>query len=153
MLSVAVTGRLVAATLVLTGIFGAIGGYRLGLWIGPTPGPGLMPFAASLMLAAFAAVPALGRARAFAEDGAATVWPRLVSYAGAAGLLCVAPPLVGTTASFIAALMLVLAIGERMPAPRSLALSLAIALATIALFRLALDVPLPDPVIDRLLGR
>lgn len=152
MLSVAVTGRLVAATLAIIGLLGALGSYRLGLWLGPTPGPGLMPFVASVLLAVLAAIPAFARAP---SEGAPeeTVWPRLANYVGAAILLCFGPQLAGTTASVVAALLIVLIRAEGMSPVRGLVFALAIGLSTVALFRFALDVPLPDPVIDRLLGR
>lgn len=140
--------RLPALLLAATGSAGAVMSYRLGLWTGGSPDAGLMPFAASVMLACFALLCAVAPAVPPTQE----VRSRLAGYIGAGVILSVMPALAGSLAAFTCAMWVVLCLGEGLPARRSALLGLAMAVATLLLFRVALGVPLPDPLLDRLAG-
>jgi len=125
--------------------------YRLGLWTGGSPDAGLMPFVASLMLTVCALLCVVAPAAA-SESAAPDGRSRLAGYIAAGAILSVMPALVGSLAAFTCAMWIVLRLGERLPMRRSALLGAAMALATILLFRYALGVPLPDPLLDWLGG-
>lgn len=140
-----------ALALAAAGMVFAYMSHRLGLWTAGSPDAGLMPFAASLMLAACALLCVVAPTvvtEPVAPDGGS----RLSGYIAAGVILSVMPALVGSLTAFACAMWIVLRLGERLPMRRSALLGVAMAMATIGLFRYALGVPLPDPLLDWLSG-
>ena len=146
------TRQIAALALSAIGVAGAVAAWRMGLWTAGSPDAGLLPFAAAVLLTGFAAA-------AMAVDDEVPVpiepaaWPRLASYGAAMLLLCVGPLAVGCLAGFAAALFVAMRCGERLTVAKALIWSVVLSVGGVLVFRIGLDVPLPDPIVDRLLGR
>ena len=141
------------AALVLSGVgvAGAVAAWRMGLWTMGSPDAGLLPFAASILLACLA-----GASVVLAPPTATPVdtlgWQRLASYGAAMLVFCAGPLLVGCSVAFAVALFIAMRVGEGMPVRSALAWSVGLSVAAVLVFRLLLGVPLPDPIVDRVLG-
>ncbi len=148
------TNRIAAALLSGIGVAGAVSGYGMGLWTAGSPAAGLLPFSASVLLAVLAGAAALAGYSEGSEPqpSDAATRMRLLSYLAAIALFCVGPLVAGSLSGFAVALFVALRVGERLPLAASLVWSVGLSAGSIGLFRLVLDVPLPDPLIDRLLG-
>ena len=149
-----VSGRSHQVTaLILSGVgaAGAVAAWRMGLWTLGSPDAGLMPFVASVLLAALAGAAVFVDAPdpAPADPGASR---RLASCGTAMLVLCVGPLVVGCLVAFSAALLIAMRVGEGLPTRKALSWSFGLSMGSVLVFRLLLGVPLPDPLIDRLLG-
>lgn len=138
--------RIFAAGLLLFGVFWAWQGSRLQMVAGDGgPGPGVLPTALGLLIAALAVVnllrPELERVEFPNRRRVLLVLGSLIAYAA------LLEPLgyVLTTFLFLAVLLMALAERRRWWQPVS---ALAVSLGTYALFRLVLAVPLPPDPFD-----
>ncbi len=149
-----VSGRAHQITALLlsgVGVAGAVASWRMGLWTLGSPDAGLLPFVASVLLALLA-----GASVFLAAPEPAPVDPgalgRLASYATSMLVLCVGPLVVGCLIAFSIALFVAMRVGEKLPIRTALLWSIGLSVGSVLVFRLLLGVPLPDPLIDRLLG-
>lgn len=119
-----------------------VGGYRLGLWVDEEPGPGLFPFVCAALLLAFVSVRLV---QDWVRSPATTVTQRRRLALYVAALITAATLFdgLGFPLTALIALLAILIAGEELPLRRALAISITLVLATIALFDVALNVPLP----------
>ncbi len=133
------------------GVAGSLASWRMGLWTMGSPDAGLLPFMASMLLAGLAGAAIFLRAPdPLPVDPCA--WRRLAGYGASMLLLCIGPLVVGCLAGFSAALFLAMRVSEKLPVRTALLWSIGLSVSSVLVFRLLLGVPLPDPLIDRLLG-
>ncbi|HSO08109.1 MAG TPA: tripartite tricarboxylate transporter TctB family protein [Pelomicrobium sp.] len=149
-------GKLLAnAILVALGIFGAVSGWRFGLWRGNIPGPGLLPFVVSValigltLLATLADLAQRGRPDEAEEEGEAT-WGKFFCYVGALAFAALALEKLGYVLTVSAVFVFILRFAERLSWVKTVVVTLATLAVCEALFVRALGVELPKGVLEAL---
>lgn len=146
-------GKLLAnVVLIALGVFGAVSGWRFGLWRGDIPGPGLLPFVVSVALIGLTALATLGdlaeRARPAApeEDGERT-WGKFFCYLGALAFAALALERLGYLLTVTAVFVFILKAAERLSWPRTVIVTVVTLIVCELLFVRALGVELPKGVL------
>jgi putative tricarboxylic transport membrane protein len=134
--------RVSSCCLAAIALASAIAALRLGLWLGGTPGPGLFPFLAALMLLG-ASIAAFFQSPAHAEDSEPADRRRLVGYAAAISVFAAAFSLLGSIIATFGFLVGVLRAIERLRWSYALAIATTLAVLSWMVFRQLLGVPLP----------
>jgi putative tricarboxylic transport membrane protein len=136
--SAAVLGLVAAGALIIA--------LHLGLWVGGSPGPGLFPFVAALMLAG-ASLGAALQAEPDAPGSEAADRRRLFAYAGAVAAFGVVMKPLGMIIATIGLMLVVLRGIERRSWVVSVSFAILIAAFCWGLFKVLLGVPLPQGVL------
>ena len=149
----AMLSRGVAALLAATGAWCSLAAWRMGLWMDGAPGAGLLPFVSASLLCVLSVLSVLS---VFAEpippEEERSTWPRFGIYLLVALMFASLLDLLGSMAVFSLGLLLLLNRAEQVPAGRSAFWAIVLGCGATVFFRLVLDVPLPDPLLDRLQG-
>lgn len=143
-------GRGVALALAIVGAWAGVLAWDMGVWAEGLPGAGLLPVVAAAMLCIFSLL-AVVAAPVPAEAGRGT-WPRFGVYLLTTAMFCTLPGVIGSLACFSIGLLLLFHRAEGLPLGASLMWAIVVGSGATAFFRLVLDVPLPDPILDFLLG-
>ena len=139
-----------AALLAATGPWSSLAAWRMGLWMDGAPGAGLLPFVSASLLCVLSVLSAF--AEPISPEEERSTWPRFGIYLLVALMFASLLDLLGSMAVFSLGLLLLLNRAEQVPAGRSAFWAIVLGCGATVFFRLVLDVPLPDPLLDRLQG-
>ena len=145
----AMLSRGVAALLAAAGAWCSLAAWRMGLWMDGVPGAGLLPFVSASLLCVLSVLSAF--AEPIPPEEERSTWPRFGIYLLVALMFASLLDLLGSMAVFSLGLLL-LNRAEQVPAARSAFWAIVLGCGATVFFRLVLDVPLPDPLLDRLQG-
>jgi putative tricarboxylic transport membrane protein len=147
-------GKLLANVLLIAlGIFGAVSGWRFGLWRGHVPGPGLLPFAVSVALVGLTAIATLidlyGAPQAEEpEEEGETTWGKFFAYLGALAFAALALEPLGYLLTVTAVFVFILKFAERQSWVKTVVVTVATLAVCEILFVRVLGVELPKGVLE-----